>query len=240
MQNGGYLHKSDQSPEAIRQSLMRPMPTPKPAINAAAMMRRWTAATTESDRKEYACKLGVDICAIEALGAALCVEHGAWAWPMHDVKGEICGIRLRSDQQKWAVTGSTTGLFLPSFDPLAGQDVMICEGPTDTAAALTLGFYAIGRPSCMGGVDLVRGTLSRLGVRRVIIISDNDESKLKPDGTRWYPGQEGAKALAKDIRIPHIVIQSRTKDIRAWLRDGAMREDVDFVIKQKMFVLSKR
>jgi hypothetical protein len=235
MRNGGYLHKADASPEAIRQSLMAPMPVQKPTVDSSAIMRRWLSATTDADRKEYAVKLGVDVCAIEALGAAYALQHNAWAWPMHDGDGLVCGIRLRSDDRKWAVTGSKAGLFIPNFEPAKGAEAVICEGPTDAAAALTLGYYAIGRPSCMGGIDLVRNTLSRLGIRRVIVMSDNDSAKIRPDGTRWYPGQEGARQLAKELKMPNIIIQPSAKDIRAWLRAGAERGDVEFLVKQQMF-----
>jgi hypothetical protein len=233
MKNGGYLHKPEDG--AIRESLMLPMPVSRLAIDPGAMMKRWTAATTDADRKDYARKLGVDVYAIELLGAAYAAQHGAWAWPMRDRAGEICGIRLRSDERKWAVTGSKAGLFVPLTTISIGIDAMVCEGPTDTAAALTLGYFAVGRPSCMGGVDLVRDTMSRLGVRRLIIMSDNDEAKLKPDGSRWYPGQEGARQLANEVGMPHIVIQPGAKDIRAWLRSGASMEDVEFLVKQKLF-----
>lgn len=234
MKNGGYLHKSVND-DSVRQSLMLPMPAPKPSIDPGAMMKRWAAQTTETDRNDYARKLGVDAYAIELLGAAYTPQHGAWAWPMRDAAGDICGIRLRSDDRKWAVTGSKSGLFIPQTSISTGIDAMVCEGPTDTAAALTLGYFAVGRSSCMGGVDLVRDTMERMGVRRVIIMSDNDEAKLKPDGSRWYPGQEGARQLAMELKMPSIIIQPGAKDIRAWVRSGVSRDEVDFLIKQKMF-----
>lgn len=236
MHNGGWLHKSDDSAAATREKLMLPMPPPRaPIINSAAIMQRLAGATTYQNRVDYAASLGVDPMAVDVLGASWSPEHDAWAWPMVDGAGSVCGIRLRSDTAKWAVKGSKSGLFIPNFEPFKGIDTMICEGPTDTAAALTMGFYAIGRPQCRGFVDMLRETCQRLRIFRVIIVADNDSAKVRPDGSKFWPGQEGARQLAKELKIPCIIITPNAKDIRSWLKDGATRDDVDYLIKQQIF-----
>jgi hypothetical protein len=236
LRNGGFLHKADTSASAIREKLMRPMPPPRVVIDPEAIMKRYTAGTADADRKAYATKLGVDPYAVEVLGAAYALERNAWAWPMRDGDGDICGIRLRSDDAKWAVTGSKAGLFIPQISNSQGIDALICEGPTDCAAALTLGYFAIGRPSCRGGADMVKDTCRRLGISRVVIVADHDEAKVKPTGERWYPGKEGAQALAAEIKMPSIVIMPNAKDLRAWVRGGATGEDVYCLIKSQKFV----
>lgn len=236
MKNGGWLHETYNSASAVREKLMRPMPPPRVVIDAPAIMKRYTAGTADVERKEYARKLGVDPYAVEVLGAAYALERNAWAWPMRDGAGDICGIRLRSDEAKWAVTGSKAGLFIPQISNSQGIDALICEGPTDCAAGLTLGYFTIGRPSCRGGADLVKETCRRLGISRVVIVADYDEAKVKPTGERWYPGKEGALALAADIKMPSMVIMPNAKDLRAWVRGGATPDDVECLIKSQKFV----
>ena len=84
---------------------------------------------------------------LDILGA--CHLGAMLAFPMHDGHGDVCGIRTRlADGSKRAVTGSRAGVFLTTVP----MDVpaVVCEGPTDAAAALALGFEPIGRPSCAG------------------------------------------------------------------------------------------
>jgi len=67
--------------------------------------------------------------------------------------GKIIGIRRRlPNGRKISLTSSKTGLFIPADLSPEGL-LLICEGPTDTAAALDLGFAAIGRPNCNSCVD---------------------------------------------------------------------------------------
>jgi len=217
MKNGGYLHKAGDSMLNATQRNMLPMPESKPTINASKIMRDYDAQTTQKMRREYAVQIGVDEMAIEIMKACW-VERDVWAWPMRDADGKCCGIRLRSDTAKWSVKGSKAGLFLPIWKQEPGWDAMICEGPTDTAAALMMGYYAIGRQSCMGQVDLIKATLKRLKFSKVIIMSDNDEPKTKPDGTTWKPGQEGAVKLAQGLGIPCCIVR-----LSVWLKLLVMR-----------------
>jgi hypothetical protein len=234
--NGGWWHAVDGGAPSVKERLMRRMPVLRraPSIDPGAMLRRWGAETRPEQIEAYAAALGVHPLAVETLGACWAAEHGAWAWPMHDGAGTVCGIRLRSDEHKWAVRGSRQGVFLPAIAVPAGVDVIICEGPTDTAAALTLGFYAIGRPSCRGCVDEVRSTCRRLGVRRVVIMSDNDAKIERIGGSAFAPGQEGAAALAARLGIPARVVVPRRKDLRAWVAAGVTRADVECLINAKL------
>jgi hypothetical protein len=59
---------------------------------------------------------------------------------------------------------------------------LIVEGPTDTAAAVDLGFNVIGRPACLGCKDMIAEVVSKHGAGTTFIIADNDE-----------PGQRDAK-----------------------------------------------
>ena len=168
-----------------------------------------------------ALSLGLCPYALATLQPAWDHWHDAWAFPMRDGTGKVVGIRLRgNDGRKWAVKGSREGLF---FDPAAGRvlEVMFCEGPTDTAAAISLGFAAVGRPSCTGAVDLARAFCFRHGVKRVILMADQDAPHWRPGGAEWYPGRDGAQRLAAALGLPFKMVMPPAKDLRQWVIEGA-------------------
>ena len=76
--------------------------------------------------------------------------------------------------------------------------------------------------------------------RDVIIMADKDEAKERPDGSLWYPGQDGAARLSKVIlpivRSIRIVKPPFHKDIREWYKAGATREVVESVIRNTRYV----
>lgn len=160
---------------------------------------------------------GVSVPSLERLG----VGHNGWAWtfPMCTPTGRVVGIRLRkSDGSKLAVKGSSEGLFIPSGIDVAGR-LLVVEGPTDTAAALDLGFSAIGRPSCTGGSRWVRQFVEAHRPAEVVVFADADE-----------PGRAGAGSLARTLasftRVRIAEPPDGIKDLRAWLRAGARHDDV--------------
>lgn len=224
--NGGWLHGLKGAP------LPRPMPPPRarptaPSEDFAAMHAAWAATTRMEQLCDHAEALGVWYRALARLGAAWAPQHAAWAFPMRDGEGAIVGIRLRAeDGRKWAVRGSRAGLI---YEPvLAGEGpLLICEGPTDTAAALTLKFPAVGRPSCRGQEDLLKRLL-RSWHGDVVIVADNDPPKV--DGKR--PGLAGALDLARELAKPLKIILPRGKDIREWVRAGATRTDIEAAVNE--------
>lgn len=132
---------------------------------------------------------------------------------MTNGRGEIVGIRLRNDVgRKWAVTGSSQGIFFPvRTNPKA--TVFVTEGPTDLAAALTLGLFAIGRPSCSGAVADTTTAIKRSGCTRAVLLADNDG-----------PGTQGAMTLARQLDIPSCITILPTKDVREFLNSGGTAE----------------
>jgi len=103
-------------------------------------------------------------------------DGAAYTFPMSNAEGQIIGIRRRFPSgRKVSVTGSKTGIFIPAgLD--SGIPLLVCEGPTDTAAAITLDFDVIGRPN---NNSLVEMTANVCKNRDVVVIADND---CKPDG----------------------------------------------------------
>lgn len=206
----GYFHKLDSTVTAKRCDCSPRRPDP--VINVGKMMGEWISQTGPGMMEDLAERLSVGASSLKVLGCAWAAEHGAWAFPMKDGYGNLTGIRLRTnDGHKFAVRGSHQGVFLPNCDTT--DTVLVCEGPTDTAAAITLGFYAIGRPSCAGGVADVVAALRRLKVRRAVIVSDSDEV-----------GSRGAGMLQKHLPMPSALIVLPAKDIREFLRLGGTRD----------------
>ena len=141
-----------------------------------------------------------------------------WSFPMVGRDGGVCGIRLRSPSgKKFSERGGHEGLFVPT--DLAGAELLvICEGPTDSAAVLDWGCDAVGRPSCTGGTRLLVEFVRRGPWKRHVIFADAGK-----------PGTDGALALARvlapasrDLRV----IVPPAKDARAWKNAGASRENV--------------
>lgn len=151
--------------------------------------------------------------------------EGPMTFPMQDYTRNqpICGIRIRAwDGRKYAVKHTENGLFISTGLARQGH-LLICEGPTDTAAMLGLGYNVIGRPSCTGGVDMIRRMLTRLDYDRVSVMADDDG-----------PGLAGAQRLGKvllGMRLAVKVVHPGGRaDVRDWVRSGATPSCVDAVI----------
>lgn len=199
----GYLHRLTDAPAHL------PEPTkPQPTINATKIMEDWSRETNDKHLWKYALSLGVTPNSLARLNCAWAAPHRAWAFPMRDGYGNIVGIRLRADSgRKWAVPGSHSGLFIPCG--VNKKTMYVCEGPTDTAAALGLGLFAVGRPSCSGGMDPMATLVRRLRVFRAVIIADNDD-----------PGLRGAEMLARHIGVATCTLVLPCKDLRDFVRNG--------------------
>ncbi len=141
------------------------------------------------------------------------------AFPMW-CRGRVVGVRTRdiASANKMALPGGREGLFVPSGLANGLDWLAVTEGPTDTAALLSLGIEAIGRPNCTGGVDECLRLALVLKPRRVAVMLDRDE-----------PGIRGGVALAR--RLADVVADVRcvlppVKDARAWVAAGAKRAEV--------------
>lgn len=147
-------------------------------------------------------------------------EH---TFPMKDENLRIIGIRTRSHRGKFCVLGSKTGLFIP-LDLTFKERLFLPEGASDTAALLTLGFEAIGRPSCMGGATILFKLLEKHRVPEVVIVADRDKPKKRPDGSVWRPGTDGAYRLAQTLKpltgCLRTIKPPCNKDVRDWVKDG--------------------
>jgi len=123
--------------------------------------------------------------------------NGAIAVPMFGPVGPTpptealkrpCGVRLRfADGRKLSVGGSKSGLFLPR-GLVPETPIVICEGLSDTAAAVSLGLPAIGLPSAGAAHDLLVQAVQLLRAPRVVLALDSDEA-----------GRKAAERLARQL-----------------------------------------
>ena len=217
--SGGWMHRTGEEP---RRYVPPPLKFPAPTINATKLMKEWLAATSPAALAEFAAALGVSTASLASLGAAWAPAHAAWAFPMCDGHGNAVGIRLRNDQGKFAVRGSRQGLFLA--DVPAQRTLFVCEGPTDTAAALDLGLFAAGRPNCCCGGAELRIYALRHAVSRVVVVADNDK-----------PGLDGARKVGGELRLTFAIYVPPAKDLREFVRLGGTRTMIENTLNQTIW-----
>lgn len=169
---------------------------------------------TDANRELLAKNLGVAAVSLTCLRVGQC-DQGIFTFPMTNGRHRIVGVRTRGmDGVKRAVYGSHGGLFLPQGIEYKDDLLIVCEGPTDTAAMLTLGLRAIGRADCTH----TRYTEVVCADSRVVIMADPDEA-----------GRRGAAVLRDHLkrhRISSAIVVPPAKDARAWLNAGATKADV--------------
>lgn len=142
-----------------------------------------------------------------------------WEWPERDGAGAIIGYGRRADDgTKRSQPGGRRGLVYA--DPLrqagssSANPILLVEGLTDTASAITAGFDAVGRPSAAVGNEHLAELLD--DSRHVCIIGENDA------GAGRLGAEKCAKALVGKVASIRIVYPpDGVKDLRAWLNaDG--------------------
>lgn len=224
---GGWLHvlRSDgPSWTTWRRTIHVAESTLQPSATIAEIRAEWIAAsraTTAAKVSDLAAGLGVSATSLFRLHTAWMPKRKAWGFAMLDAQGRLVGVRLRTvGGKKFAIKGSREGLFY-SQDLHAGSRLLVCEGPTDTAALLDLGFDAVGRPSCTGGTKHIVALVKRLQPEEVVIVADSDT-----------PGQRGADRLASALLpyVPAVKViapPEGVKDARCWKQAGATAADVN-------------
>lgn len=210
---------------------------PAKAIDCNALMQYWRNKTVMPAFVSFAEALGVLKESLIGLGAAWAQCHKAWAFPMRDGSGDLVGIRLRNlDGFKWAVPGSKNALFIPEPAVRTQPTVYLPEGPTDTAALLSLGLYSIGRPTCHTGNADCKAFLRKIGIHKAVIVADNDE--MKRIGSKdQRPGIEGALRLKRELGIPSVIWipPSPCKDAREFLQRGGTAQMIEADCKNRVW-----
>ena len=236
-QNGGYLHRlTSQSDYRYRKlkywRKIQPKFDHSPVINSSvwkAKSQLYHLKAEEIGLEKLASNLGVSVHSLKNLEVGWCNKFAAWSFPMKWNVDQYCGVRLRNDRgNKWAIKSSKQGLFIPKNLQINPEILFVAEGPSDTAAILDMGFNAIGRPNCSGGVNQIVALVQSMKPVKLVIASDHDQ-----------PGQRGASVLAQKLASHGqntlvITPPDSCKDMRAWRNAGATTNDLMQLINGKL------
>lgn len=222
---GGHIHILKDRPKD--RPPLPPPPTRLKKFDAEKYHAKIRAEWNHVLADGTALSLGVTVEALDRLKPGADDFNHAVGYPMRDADSKVVGIRLRNFMaKKFAVSGSSDGLFYdPALELGPERELVICEGPTDTAAAYTIGLQAVGRSSCGTGADLLKALCKRLGARLVTIVSDNDGYR-EVGGQLKRPGLDGAISLGRQLgRFYRVVTPPDPyKDLRAWVASGLTKD----------------
>lgn len=249
--NGGqHLHRRGErdDPLAYLAKTYRPPKKPKPSPTkdwSRIADEAYQHPSADTHRRDLAGILGVDADALRRLRIGWMPTQRCWTVPERDSTGGIIGINCRYlDGSKKRMAGGQAGL---TFEPeqwshslVACDHIFLVEGGSDVATLLTIGLCAVGRPSNVGGVELLAELLATVPTDRLIVVlAENDRKphdSLKPTVKTWhkpdcngcsacFPGWFGATTTATqlaerlDREIAWTFPPDGAKDVRAWLNN---------------------
>ena len=221
----GYLHILHEQPRRpVVRSYLISAPTTVRDYSAQA---EWyvSAAKMYGAIERLAGMLYVLPDALRKLWVGWSVAENCWTFPLRDPENRIVGINRRwASGDKLIVKGHKAGLYLPHLPTgMEMLTLLVCEGGTDTAAALSMGLWAVGRFSCNSGTGMVRHLVRAKRPRLVVVVADGDG-----------PGRKGAEDLVRDL-LPVAravkLVEPPAKDLRAWHRAGAEYPDLAALIE---------
>ncbi len=181
--DAGWLHLLNPGMKGTKIAKRRPPVRKAPDLNFDKLAKQYQDRISDRQLRWLGASLGITPKSLKRLYVGF--DGKAFTFPIRDENMKIIGIRRRfGDGNKRALAGSKNGLFIP-MGLSKDKPLFICEGPTDTATALDLGFEAIGRPNCDSKIEM---TVRFARGRKITIICDHD-----------VPGRDGAKKLAKQL-----------------------------------------
>ena len=192
---------------------------------------------------QLATSLGVSAEALLQIRAGWNSGDQRYTFPELNDEGQIIGISTRAeDASKLTVFGSKRGLYIPTGVLDSTGPILLPEGASDVAAAITMGLVAIGRSSAAGGRKLLAKLLTKLPKKRdIIVLGEMDASS-----TGNWPGKEAAIKLAEELasslgRTVYWALPPKGKDLREYLRLSASdampvargREFMDAILQRR-------
>ncbi|MCC7389535.1 MAG: hypothetical protein IT431_12275 [Phycisphaerales bacterium] len=218
----GWLHvlrKDGQRPVRVRKLHLSPQ---GPHTDLRRLAEDCRGRLRPGHLNRFAEQLGVTTDSLWRLGIGW--DGRNWTFPMSNADGVVLGIRLRTPSgRKFSVKGGKHGLHIPTGLSGTGP-LLLPEGPTDTAAALDLGFDSVGRPGCRGAMRLIAEYIRKQNPTVAVVVADADAA-----------GRGGAMDHAGTLACYHRdvrVIEPPVKDLREWLRGGATAAQVNDAIER--------
>jgi len=226
LDGSGYLHVLDKSAPIPERKDEHGVELPEHNMVLSMLSSKMMSACDDGRLSMMSDKLGLKPFAMRALRVGWSASSDAFSFPMFRAGQRLIGIRLRSlTGKKWAIKGSKQGLFMPFEWVSKSPGIVLCEGPTDTAAVLGLGINAIGRPSAMGSHALVEEAVKG---RPVCVLSDSDSVGV--DSANRLASHLIKSGACKSVGI----LVPPAKDAREWISSGATREQVKESIARAM------
>lgn len=183
----------------------------------AEMQAELQQAITPNQIEQLATRLKVTSQSLVVMEIGWSVKDKAWTFPEYNGHEEICGIvRRYADDQKKAMPGAKRGLYLPRGWKEQSGKLYICEGQSDTAAAIMKGHRAIGRPNKEAGLSHLVQVL-RDFPDDIIVVKDNDAETA--DAVTNCIVKKLSNALQRKINI--YSPPEGFKDLRAFLTKGS-------------------
>lgn len=186
---------------------------------------------------------GITIEAINWLGIGWDASKMCWVFREFDHAGKIVGLACRAAEsdgtpkkKKFAVVGSVRGLtYAP--DPEHGgipayidHPIPIPEGASDVLASLSIGMYAIGRPSATGSAESNAWLQKAVKGRDIAICMEYDK------GAGMVSALDHAKRLFKHCKsIRFLEPPEGVKDIRGWISSDWAVTEIQFQFERAPF-----
>lgn len=208
----GLPYNPDFDPELARQEHARAQAEKLEAWSGRVEMHLLGALPYPRSGRDLARRLSLpfDAGVFGELGTRYLSDNGfrgrpSWAFPLIDRVDQVVGWSLRTPGDFKFTVGSADGIFVPArvrdlYPTPAGlnQPLFVVEGASCTLA-LTLGnLFAVGRPSNVGGTEVlaawVAGHLPR-NQWDMVVVGENDAHHDK-QGKRIWPGRDGALVTA--------------------------------------------
>jgi twinkle protein len=146
-------------------------------------------------------------------------------YPYLNQQGEKVAVKIREVPKSFKVTGdfANTQLFGQHLIPKDGKFITLVEGELDALAVYDMmGYPAVSVKDAGSALkDIKRNYEYFNSFDSIVICFDNDEAKIAPDGTKFYPGQEAAMKVAQLFpRKAKIVKLTEYKDASDYLKNG--------------------
>ena len=195
-------------------------------------------------RQELSRSLGVSAESLQRIGVGALDGSRGWTMPERNGTGMVIGINRRFPSgTSRRECGCMPGL---TFDPERWRefedvpDLYLVDGAIETAAMLTMGLTAIGRPSNLGGGDLLAELLNGFNRdRRIVVVGAQDrkthesmppatQARHKTDCTGcsvcwpgWYGAVRTAEQLARLLNreTSWTLVPEGFQEIRDWMNN---------------------
>jgi hypothetical protein len=232
--SGGWMHRvSDPVPMPVPKA-----PTKLDAADVTAMAAKmYRGKLAPEMRERLAEKLGVSANALSFMLVGIGWDYDGTefaSFPSRGDDGKVIGITRRyMDGAKKTMAGTKNGVFFGRVSLSPGETLLIVEGASDVAALTMHGLPSLGRPSNVGGVEIIKAMMNgKPELRRAIVVGENDDKaalcRFGCSGcAKCWPGRYGASRVAFQLKCAWRMVPRPYKDVRDWAnKDANFRDSV--------------